>query len=155
MSTQFMSTKSRNAQSGSASRSARPIAARRPAGRPVVYATGGTGAPRGRHPLEAGSSADNGQDIGIVGLVAAGLVTFLVVAALLGLAHLRAGVPVTEPMPTMVVAVRDGESLSDVARRVAPESGVGAAVDRIVTLNHMADVDVRPGQLLVVPTSER
>ncbi|WP_068275944.1 LysM peptidoglycan-binding domain-containing protein [Aldersonia kunmingensis] len=135
-------------------RAPRPVARRRPAGRPVAYGTRPAVVHRGAHPLAAGSRhSGDGQEIGITGLIAAALATFLVMAALFGLAHLRAGTPAAAPANTTVVAVRDGETLSDIASRIAPEAGVGAVIDRIVNLNDMTDAGVRPGQLLVVPAS--
>lgn len=134
-------------------RAPRRVARRRPAGRAIAYGTRPVVVHRGPHPLAESGYSNDRQQVGIAGLVAAAVATFLVLAALFGLAHLRAGTPAAEPADASVVAVQDGETLSDIARRVAPEAGVGTVTDRIVALNDMTDAGVRPGQLLVVPAS--
>ncbi|MCX5045933.1 LysM peptidoglycan-binding domain-containing protein [Aldersonia sp. NBC_00410] len=134
---------------------------RRPPGAPLPYrersyASRQATSQRGRHPLGPDPRRlGQPRDVGFAGMVVAGLMTALVVAAILGLAHLRATPAATAPADTAVVAVRDGESLSDIARRIAPDAGVGATVDRIITLNGMSGAGVRSGQLLVVPAFER
>jgi hypothetical protein len=54
------------------------------------------------------------------------------------------------PEETAVVRVMPGESLWDVAERVAPGSDVGAVVARIQEINGL-DGALRPGQPLTVP----
>ena len=86
--------------------------------------------------------------------LAAALLTALVVMGILGIAHLRAPQHSgSVPMATAVVHVRGGESLSDVAGRVAPGSPVGAVVDKILELNGLTTAAVHPGQTLVAPSS--
>ncbi len=85
-------------------------------------------------------------------VVAAALLAAVVVMGLLGLAHLRAGDGVAVPEATTVVQVNAGESLSDVAARVAPEAPVGAVVERIRELNGLSSSALHPGQMLVTPT---
>lgn len=62
-----------------------------------------------------------------------------------------AGSPVETPAETSVVRVGAGETVWDVAVRVAPESDPRAVVQRIRELNGMASSAVQPGQRLQVP----
>jgi hypothetical protein len=55
------------------------------------------------------------------------------------------------PHRTDVVRVQPGESLLDLAERVAPASDPAAVVERIRVLNGLTDSAVRPGQPLTVP----
>jgi LysM repeat protein len=55
------------------------------------------------------------------------------------------------PATTSVVQVGAGETLWDVARRVAPHADQQAVVDRIRTLNGLVGSAVQPGQQLRVP----
>ncbi|MGH3871029.1 MAG: LysM peptidoglycan-binding domain-containing protein [Pseudonocardiaceae bacterium] len=55
------------------------------------------------------------------------------------------------PARTAVIRVGAGETLWDVAQRVAPKSDQRAVVERIRQLNRMADSAVAPGQQLEVP----
>ncbi|OLF16938.1 hypothetical protein BU204_14335 [Actinophytocola xanthii] len=59
-----------------------------------------------------------------------------------------------EPVParTEVVRVQPGESLAELAARVAPGSDPGAVVERIRELNGDLVGGVRPGQPLHVPS---
>ncbi|MFC4602874.1 LysM peptidoglycan-binding domain-containing protein [Rhodococcus kronopolitis] len=59
--------------------------------------------------------------------------------------------PQSLPTETAVVQVRGGESLGQLAARVAPAAPVGRMVTRIVELNGLAGVGVQAGQSLVVP----
>jgi len=72
----------------------------------------------------------------------------------MSLAHLRApGQTDMVPMATAVVQVRGGESLSDVAVRVAPGMPVGQVVEQIRELNDLEGSGLHPGQTLVTPSS--
>ncbi len=55
------------------------------------------------------------------------------------------------PMETAVTRVGGGETLWDVARRVAPQADQGAVVHRIRELNGIAGSAIEPGQRLQVP----
>jgi hypothetical protein len=55
------------------------------------------------------------------------------------------------PATTSMVRVGAGETLWDVARRVAPHADQQAVVDRIRTLNGLVSSAVQPGQQLRVP----
>lgn len=84
------------------------------------------------------------------GLVATAVVAFLSVCglALLGM-QAQPGEPV--PEATTVVEVGAGETMWQVARRLAPESEPGAVVQRILELNQLPGSAVQPGQPLQVP----
>ncbi len=80
-------------------------------------------------------------------LVAAATVTLAAVAGL-GLAQsTEPGIPAE----TAVVWVGAGETVWDVARRVAPQSDQRAVVERIRQLNGIVGSTVAPGQQLQVP----
>jgi LysM domain len=55
------------------------------------------------------------------------------------------------PADTAVIRVGAGETVWDVAQRVAPKSDQPAVVERIRQLNGMADSAIQPGQQLQVP----
>jgi len=55
------------------------------------------------------------------------------------------------PSVSGVVRVRDGESLWQVARRVAPSADPGAVAARIVEMNDLSAPAVHPGQALFSP----
>ncbi|OLF13142.1 hypothetical protein BLA60_04885 [Actinophytocola xinjiangensis] len=70
--------------------------------------------------------------------------------AVIGLGALAGAGAVDVPARTEVVRVQPGETLSDLAARMAPSSDRGAVVDRIRELNAL-DAGLRPGQPLRVP----
>ena len=107
--------------------------------------------PRGLHPLPSAQALRVRRPITPGVLVAAGLLTAVVVIGLISVAHLRAADPAPTPVATAVVAVRAGETLSDVAARTAPDAPTSRVVAEIVSLNGLADSAVRAGQTLVVP----
>lgn len=81
-------------------------------------------------------------------LVAAAAMTLAVIGALGWLGHGRSA---QLPVETAVVQVGAGETLWDVAQRVAPESDPRAVVERIRQLNGIEGSAVQPGQQLWVP----
>ena len=83
-------------------------------------------------------------------VVIAGVVTLAVVCGLAVLGQVAAGGPAV-PATTAVVQVGAGETVWDVARRVAPDAATPAVVQRIRELNGMAGSELRPGQRLTVP----
>ena len=83
-------------------------------------------------------------------VVIAGVVTLAVVCGLAVLGQVAAGGPAV-PATTAVVQVGAGETVWDVARRVAPDAATPAVVQRIRELNGMAGSELRPGQQLTVP----
>ncbi|MFB9902536.1 LysM peptidoglycan-binding domain-containing protein [Allokutzneria oryzae] len=84
------------------------------------------------------------------------VLTALAVVALGLLAQLR-GVDDGPALPEAVsiVEVDPGESLWQLARRVAPDSPSGAVVNRIVELNELPDHVVHAGQPLRVPDGRK
>ena len=89
---------------------------------------------------------------GIASVVATVVVTVGLVVGLDALATLTAA-PDGVPTETAAVRVRSGETLSDVASRVAPGASVGRVVVRIMELNEMSSAGVRAGQTLLAPVS--
>lgn len=73
-------------------------------------------------------------------------------AAVVGLGALASTGESSVPQRTSVVRVEPGESLWDLAGRVAPGSDASAVVDRIRELNGGLGGGVTPGQPLTVPT---
>ncbi|MFC4858505.1 LysM peptidoglycan-binding domain-containing protein [Actinophytocola glycyrrhizae] len=71
-------------------------------------------------------------------------------AAVLGLGALAGAVAPSVPSETTVVRVKPGESLWELAGRVAPASDASVVVERIRELNGVEGL-VRPGQPLTVP----
>lgn len=56
---------------------------------------------------------------------------------------------------TAVVHVQSGESLGDIASRIAPEMPTEAVVEKIMDLNAMSNSALSPGQSLVAPIYAR
>ncbi|WP_237341143.1 LysM peptidoglycan-binding domain-containing protein [Williamsia soli] len=56
---------------------------------------------------------------------------------------------------TAVVHVRSGESLGDIASRIAPEMPTAAVVDKIMELNGMNNSALSVGQSLLIPVYAR
>ncbi|PPJ23473.1 hypothetical protein C5E45_28625 [Nocardia nova] len=101
---------------------------------------------RGPHPLRRVEQAR----IRLATLAVTALLTAAAVCGLMGVAQLRdAGAPAS----TQTVQVQPGESLSDLARRVAPGDPVRDTVARIVELNGLRGAEVAAGRTLVVPAS--
>jgi hypothetical protein len=83
-------------------------------------------------------------------VIALGVAVCLAVVGLAVLANLGAGAP-SVPSRTAVVRVEPGESLLQLAERMAPGSDPSAVVDRIQELNGLTGSAVRAGQPLTVP----
>lgn len=98
---------------------------------------------RGPGPVDLGSGR-------AAHLVLAVLATVTVVCGLGAVGHVAGGASAV-PSPTAVVQVGAGETVWDVAERVAPGSERQAVVQRIRELNDMAGSGLRPGQALLVP----
>lgn len=101
---------------------------------------------RGPHPLQRVEQAR----IGLATLAATALLTAAAVCGLVGVAQLR---DTGGPASTQTVQVQPGESLSDLAQRVAPKDAVRDTVARIVELNGLRGTEVAAGRTLVVPAS--
>jgi hypothetical protein len=84
----------------------------------------------------------------LAGVVAAATVTVAVVG---GLGWIGQGASPGIPAETAVIRVGGGETLWDVARRVAPQSDQRAVVHRIRELNGIVGSAIEPGQRLQVP----
>jgi hypothetical protein len=97
--------------------------------------------------LDSGRCAPRAARLPGVTLLAVGAAMFVAVVGIGMLASAGAG---DVPEETAVVRVMPGESLWDVAERVAPGSDVGAVVARIQEINGL-DGALRPGQPLTVP----
>ncbi|MFI5779727.1 LysM peptidoglycan-binding domain-containing protein [Nocardia sp. NPDC051570] len=100
---------------------------------------------RGPHPMERVERAR----VGFATLAVTALLSAVVVCGLIGVAQLRSAD--TGPGPTSVVQVREGESLSEVAERVAPETPIRETVHKIVELNGLGGAEVATGRTLIVP----
>lgn len=129
----------------------------RPAAGVVHYdAVPRSGAPGSRLSVAAGPSHDRPRTrtrfAGVSTVVATIVVTVGVIVGLDALANLS-GSASGVPAQTAAVQVRSGETLSDVASRVAPTAPVSAVVDRIRELNKMSGSGVRAGQTLLAPVS--
>ncbi|PVZ14324.1 LysM peptidoglycan-binding domain-containing protein [Actinomycetospora cinnamomea] len=146
------------------SRPARPDDVRgpvRPAGRrgPAVLPPVRPRVAAGRDPRPAGGPARPAVAPAVLRRrrVLAAAVLGVVLGVLLGVL-VALLVPVgaaTAPAPagTTVAVVEAGESLSDVAARVAPGADTGAVVARIRELNTLEHAAVAPGRPLVVPVA--
>lgn len=86
----------------------------------------------------------------LLALVAAGITVWLgLVAQLGGVTGTDAGAPASTELA--VVQVKSGETLQQVARRVAPDAPVGRVVEQIRDLNQLESVAVAAGQTLLAP----
>ncbi|MEZ0049498.1 hypothetical protein ABIA30_000488 [Mycobacterium sp. MAA66] len=84
----------------------------------------------------------------VLALIAAGITVWLGVVAQLGTSIEP---PSQVPGQLAVVRVMSGESIQQVAHRVAPDAPVGAVVDRIRELNKLPSVALDAGQTLIAP----
>ncbi|WP_127951559.1 LysM peptidoglycan-binding domain-containing protein [Rhodococcus xishaensis] len=109
------------------------------------------GAAQSTCPSRSPGSRD-ARSAGFASVVAAVVLTIGVVVGMDALARLAAE-PDGIPAETATVQVRDGETLSAVASRIAPGAPIGRVVDRIMELNDMPGVSVRAGQTLLAPVS--
>jgi nucleoid-associated protein YgaU len=85
------------------------------------------------------------------GVVVVGIMVAALAVALVGWA--RASVPsAPQPVPaSSVVTVRTGDTLWAIAARVAPQRDPRDEVAALQARNHLASVDLVPGQQLTVP----
>jgi hypothetical protein len=116
----------------------------RPAGSPLHYQRTGVLMSRASHrrrPITPLTTV-------LLSLVAAAITVWLGLVAQLG-----ASADPVEQMPSRlaVVQVQAGESLQQLAQRVAPDAPVGAVVDQIRELNELHTVAVDAGQTLIAP----
>ena len=84
----------------------------------------------------------------LLALVAAGITVWLGLVAQLGGV---VGAETQTPTELAVVQVKSGETLQQVARRVAPDAPVARVVEQIRDLNQIDSVAVDAGQTLLAP----
>jgi hypothetical protein len=84
----------------------------------------------------------------VLALIAAGITVWLGLVAQFGGV---VGPQVSVPSKLAVVQVQNGESLQQIARRVAPDAPVGEVVNRIRELNELDSAALAPGQTLLAP----
>ena len=116
----------------------------RPGGAPMRYR--GTGvlmsrASHRRRPITPATTL-------VLALIAAGITVWLGLVAQLGGV---AGTSAPVPNQLAVVQVQAGETLQQVAHRVAPDAPVGQVVDRIRELNQLGSAALDAGQTLIAP----
>lgn len=117
----------------------------RPGGAPVRYR--GTGvlmsrASHRRRPITPGATV-------LLALVAAGITVWLGLVAQFG--GVVGTTPAAVPDRLAVIQVQTGESLHQVAQRVAPDAPVAQVVHRIRELNHLDSAALDAGQTLIAP----
>ncbi|MGI9164391.1 MAG: LysM peptidoglycan-binding domain-containing protein [Mycobacterium sp.] len=139
----------RTARAGSgragSGRAARP-APMRPATAPMRYAGTGIAVSRAAHQPRRQVSAM--MTIALAGLAA------LITVWLGSIAHFssdRAATAAAVPEQLAVVQVQAGETLQQLAARVAPDAPAGQTVERIRDLNKLGSVAVDAGQTLIAP----
>lgn len=86
----------------------------------------------------------------MLALVAALITAWLGIVAQFG-AAVTAGAPTSVPTELAVVRVQTGETLAQLARRVAPGSPAGPVVAAIRDLNDLDSTVVEAGQTLIAP----
>ncbi|OHU06742.1 LysM peptidoglycan-binding domain-containing protein [Mycobacterium syngnathidarum] len=85
----------------------------------------------------------------LLALVAAGITIWLGLVAQLG--GVMGTDPGTTPTELAVVQVKSGETLQQVARRVAPDAPVARVVEQIRDLNQLESAALDAGQTLLAP----
>ncbi|HEX2213422.1 MAG TPA: LysM peptidoglycan-binding domain-containing protein [Mycobacterium sp.] len=117
----------------------------RPGGVPMRYR--GTGvlmsrASHRRRPITPGTTV-------VLALVAAGITVWLGLVAQFG--GVVGSTPAAVPDRLAVIQVQSGESLHQLAARVAPDAPVSQVADRIRELNQLDSVALDAGQTLIAP----
>ncbi|OFJ55354.1 LysM peptidoglycan-binding domain-containing protein [Mycolicibacterium grossiae] len=117
---------------------------RRPAAAPLRYSGTGVLMSRASHrrkPITPVTTV-------LLALVAAGITVWLGLVAQFGAAP---ETPAPVPGELAVVQVQTGESLQQLAARIAPDAPVGPTVERIRELNELDTAGVAAGQTLIAP----
>ncbi len=115
----------------------------RPAGAPLNYRGTGVLMSRASHrrkPVTPLATV-------VLALVAAAITVWLGLVAQLGAQDSLAPAPAR----LAVVQVQPGESLEQLAQRIAPDASVGSVVDQIRDLNELDSAAVDAGQTLIAP----
>jgi hypothetical protein len=115
----------------------------RPAGAPMRYRGTGVRMSRVSHrrPITPATTV-------VLALIAAGITVWLGLVAQFGGAT---GGDAPVPARLAVIQVQTGETLQQVAHRVAPDAPVGQVVERIRELNQLDSVALDAGQTLIAP----
>ncbi|MCP9273098.1 LysM peptidoglycan-binding domain-containing protein [Mycolicibacterium arenosum] len=87
----------------------------------------------------------------VLALVAAAITVWLGLVAQLGETTGSAETPAAVPTRLAVVQVQTGETLQQLAQRIAPDAPAGAMVDEIRELNKLDTSAVAAGQTLIAP----
>jgi LysM domain len=95
-----------------------------------------------RRPITPGTTV-------ILALVAAGITVWLGLVAQFG--GVVGSTPAAVPDRLAVIQVQSGETLHQVAQRVAPDAPVGTVVERIRELNKLDSAALDAGQTLIAP----
>jgi hypothetical protein len=124
-----------------------PQARRRPGGASMRYRGPGVVMSRASHRRRPITPANT---VGLA-LLAALITAWLGVVAQFGgvVGNANSSVPVPDTLA--VVQVQAGETLQQVAHRVAPDAPVGHVVDRIRELNQLESASLDAGQTLIAP----
>jgi hypothetical protein len=118
----------------------------RPAAAPIRYRGTGVLVSRASHrrrPITPATTV-------LLSLVAAGITVWLGLVAQFGGV---AGADSPVPARLAVIQVQTGETLQQVAHRVAPDAPVGQVVERIRELNQLDSVALDAGQTLIAPVA--
>ena len=119
----------------------------RPGGAPMRYRGPGVVMSRASHRRRPITPATT---VGLA-LLAALITVWLGVVAQFGGIVGTSGPSATVPDTLAVVQVQSGETLQQVAHRVAPDAPVGHVVDRIRELNQLGSASLDAGQTLIAP----
>ena len=117
----------------------------RPGGAPLRHRGPGVLMSRASHrrrPITPGTTV-------LLALVAAGITVWLGLVAQFG--GVVGSTPAAVPDRLAVIQVQSGETLHQVAQRVAPDAPVATVVDRIRDLNRLESAAVDAGQTLIAP----
>jgi LysM repeat protein len=87
----------------------------------------------------------------VLALLAAAITVWLGLVAQLGTPVDAADTTTSVPSRLAVVQVQSGESLQQLAQRIAPDAPTGAMVDQIRELNELDSAAVDAGQTLIAP----
>ena len=124
-----------------------PASRRRPGGAPLRYRGPGVVMSRASHRRRPITPATT---VGLA-LLAAFITVWLGVVAQFGGVVGTASSSTPVPDTLAVVRVQAGETLQQVAHRVAPDAPVAPVVDRIRELNQLESASLNAGQTLIAP----